>query len=552
MSQTDFNDLHVAEGLAVVRHQVTKAIESAKAKPAANDMPVYDEGGYGDYPEADGSEISSDSSSSVSTAQEFTIEQMMKRFAITVPNAQIWDAHTKQLFVSSKFKSIYGKKLVEEWLARTDKRKVDQDVVKAEVAAAQKEGRGGLSAALRRYVYLYPETSVWDRDKRQVIPTNGLKVAIADCYEDWIKHPNREEIDIERLVFDPTQSVDPATHINMFRGLAIEPADSAKGCRGIWELINFLCNDDKLVFDWMMKWLAFPLQNVGAKMGSAVMMHSVVQGSGKSLFFDGVMRKIYGEYSATLGQHQLESQYTDWRSQMLWAVFEEIFSRDQKYSHTGTIKQMTTGETMRIEKKFVSGWEEANHMNGVFLSNEIQPFPVEPHDRRMLVVWPDGKLSESLKDRVVTEINGNGVHAFYRYLLDIDLGDFTTHTEPPMTAAKERLIDFGRPGWDLFYREWQRGGITNIPYITCLLSDLYGVYKRWCGEDNEKVLTKNKLSSFMGSMQGVRVRKDTHYIIGGTKHKGTFIQTDKVPEETAQGEWLGKCAIEFRKSAEKV
>jgi hypothetical protein len=80
---------------------------------------------------------------------------------------------------------------------------------------------------------------------------------------------------------------------------------------------------------------------------------------------------------------------------------------------------------------------------------------------------------------------------------------------------------------------------------------LYIVYKKWCGEDNEKVMTKNKLSSFMGSMQGVRVRKDAHYKVGVNDKKGTFVQTDKVPDDSTQGEYFTKCSAAFKKELDK-
>src|SRR5690625_2799769 len=108
---------------------------------------------------------------------------------------------------------------------------------------------------------------------------------------------------------------------------------------------------------------------------------------------------------------------------------------------------MITGKTQRIEKKFISGWEESNHMNAVFLSNEVQPFPIEPSDRRMLVLWPRRKLPAELQHDVTTEINNGGIPAFYGWLLSIDLAGFDPHTKPPMTPEKERIIDFGRPGW---------------------------------------------------------------------------------------------------------
>ena len=64
---------------------------------------------------------------------------------------------------------------------------------------------------------------------------------------------------------------------------------------------------------------------MGTKLATAILFHGEVQGAGKSLFFSDIHRQVYGKYSATLGQHQLESQYSDWKSGNLYSVFEEIF-----------------------------------------------------------------------------------------------------------------------------------------------------------------------------------------------------------------------------------
>jgi putative DNA primase/helicase len=374
---------------------------------------------------------------------------------------------------------------------------------------------------------------------------SGLRYAIADCFDDWLKHPHRVEIDRNNLVFDPTQRCDQDTHINMFRGLPLVPVDDESQCTALIEVLLWLCNQDYEVASWLTKWLAYPLQYVGAKMATAVLMHSETQGSGKSLLFDGVIRKIYGEYGCTLGQHQLESQYTDWRSQKLYGLFEEIFSRDQKYSHTGTVKQMISGETQRVEKKFVSGWEEANHMNAVFLSNEIQPFPVEPSDRRMLVIWPEKALPIDLQRRAVAELEAGGATAFLGWLLAQDLTDFEPHTKPPMTEAKERLIDFGRPGWDTFYREWERGAL-DVPYCSCLVLDLYQEYCRWCRRWGEKPLSLTKLGGFIGTR--VRRRRDCHYDQGINRKKGTLFQVGREGDGQSQTQWLGLEVDKFQKA----
>ncbi|MFX9424418.1 hypothetical protein ABTO14_18780, partial [Acinetobacter baumannii] len=79
----------------------------------------------------------------------------------------------------------------------------------------------------------------------------------------------------------------------------------------------------------------------------------------------------------------------------------------------------------------MSGYEQSNHINCVFLSNDTQPLPLEEKDRRFLVVKPCGKLDDELKHEVLQCIDGTGVDAFYTFLLQLPLDGFTTHTEPP-------------------------------------------------------------------------------------------------------------------------
>lgn len=521
MSQrTDFNDLRAASSREVVRMQLVD-----KPDDAQPDSPA---------PSEEGRPL---------------IKAVLARYALAMPDAKVWDSLDKKLLKQSAARAALGKKLFDEWLNHEERRTVKQSDVAADQAAAQAEGRGRYADAIRRYVYLYPTDSAWDADLGQVVPLSGLRYALADSFEQWLKSGLRREINHDNLVFDPTQRVNTTNHINMFRGLLLIPDDNPDKCRAIRNLVWLLCNEDNESFEWLTRWLAFPLQNLGAKMATAVLMHSETQGSGKSLLFDEVIRRIYGEYGATLGQHQLESAYTDWRSKKLFCLFEEIFSRDQKYSHVGTLKHMVTGRTHRIEKKFVSGWEEANHLNAVFLSNEIQPFPVEPSDRRVMVIWPDRPLSQSIQDAVMAELGNGGVEAFYGWLLKLSLSGFHEHTKPPMTAAKERLIDFGRSGWDTFYREWERGSL-GVPYMSCLGGDLFLAYERWCQSRREHVLSYTKFAGFISTR--LRRRQDVHYDTGLGRKKGTFFVVGQCPGEGSQASWLGKCAAEFRAALDKT
>ena len=136
------------------------------------------------------------------------------------------------------------------------------------------------------------------------------------------------------LVFNPTMQIREG-QVNMFDGLPMGPmlndVDQLIGfkeahdmCKPFMELLMHLCGEREVVI-WILKWLAYPLQNQGAKMATSILVHGEVQGAGKSLFFGKVMREIYGKYCVTLGQNGLESIYTDWAEQKLYCLFEEIF-----------------------------------------------------------------------------------------------------------------------------------------------------------------------------------------------------------------------------------
>lgn len=521
---SDFNDLLIEKGEEEVRRQLLSAMNNE----AANDSGIPS----GEIPPAPSY-----------SGEALDLEVLLKRFSFLMPDGKVWDRSKRRVVKDAAFKKMVTEKVYQQWLNHEDRLTEEQEDIADLQAAAQKKGVRGLSVALDRYVYLYPTDSVWDRQRCDIVPMSALKYAIADCYSFWLAHPERMQIDKNNLVFDPGNFLDAETHINMFTGIKMQPRQDPVVASPVFKLVSHLCNGDQATYKFLLDWIAYPLQFPGSKMASAILMHSETHGSGKSLFFEEFVKAIYGEFGATLGQHQLESQYTDWRSRLLFALFEEIFSRDQKYSHTGTIKHMITGKTHRVEKKFVSGWEEANYMNGVFLSNEIQPFPLEPSDRRFLVIWPETKLPDDLKADVMFSLANGGVEAFYYELLNRDLSGMTTHTEPPITKAKESLIDFGRTIWDVFYRDWQSGALE-FPYTTCLLKDLYRAYTLYCKDGNESCMGKKKFSDFISSR--LRKRDGVHYIIGSIRSKGLIFEVGRQPEGLTQEEWYGRSIKDFK------
>lgn len=534
MSLSDFNDLHKASGLNSVRSQVMSAIEAGPANGDSHGDPSppapSETGGAG---EAD------------------PLKKALQRYALIHGETKVYDAHLQKVYKAAGMKATMGNELFNAWMKDPGRRTTTW----VEVNGAQdREGSNDpLFKMIERFVYIYPTKNAWDKQRQDVVPLEALKAFKPNDYTRWMEHPRRVVVDQDNIVFDPTQQADHETTINTFTGIPLVPDDMAKAeryakCKGIFDLLCHLCNGDQDTIDWVVRWLAYPLQNVGAKLDTALLFHSDVQGSGKSLFFGQVMTTIYGQYASVLGQHQLESQYTDWRSRLLYAVFEEVLSRSEKHNQMGTIKHMITGNTQRIERKFVSGWEEANHMNGIFLSNEIQPFPLEPSDRRFLVVWPKNTLPVDLQARVSYELDHGGPAAFYQLLLDYDLGDFSPHAKPLDTVARQRVIEFSLPGFEVFYRDWEAGDL-DVPFQSCTTRDLYLYYKRWCSDTGNRPMSETKLVTIFSSrLQKARER----YRFRGVEHQAMMFVIGDMPTDKPKINYLGGCVAEFREKAGNV
>lgn len=566
---TDFNDLHVNCGLEEVGRQITSAISSLVISPAppenaTNDFEGQNQGISENHvvePEK-GAGISSEN---VGLDEDEQMAKWLARFCLIESETNIWDEYGKKVWKKSAFQTMLGsKKIFDKWNGHSHRKTITRDDVDGR---QNDEGHKKAKEMTERFIMLEGKKACWDTFRRELIGTDVMKDNWSGAYDLWVKSTTKRMIWHEDLVFDPTMHIKEG-QINTYDGMIISPlldesnqmassGEAFEYCMPIINLLKFLCCKENEAYEWILKWLAYPLQHPGAKMNTSVLMCSVVQGSGKSLFFEKIMTRIYGEkYSVTLGQNGLESIYTDWAERKLYCLFEEIFNNKSKFGMMGLIKHMITGEKIRIEKKFMSGYSQNNHINCVFLSNEVQPLAIEERDRRFLVLEPNQKLSDELKKLIELSLepDSNAIKAFYTYLLSLDLTDFTPYTEPPMTKAKQKIIQFGLPGWKLFLDDW-RGGFIDFPFVCCLSDDLYTAYREWCHKNGEKIIASNKFLNLIASERIVakghgRIYEDVISGLGYQEKRKEvqrrMIFTSNPPKDIKQADWLSSQVKQFR------
>jgi len=405
----------------------------------------------------------------------------------------------------------------------------------------KKVDTGKLATLFRRWALQFASQIVWDTETRQPYALAGLRNQYGnDEVKMWITSDKRRDVRAEQVVFDPSGKCGPEC-INLFGGFEMVPI---KGhYEPIVDLLEHLCDGDIYIRDWILDWIAYPLQNPGAKMPTSVIMHGD-EGSGKNLFWE-IVQSFYGEYGSVVGQDQLESKFNDYLSKKLFIIGDEVLSRQEMRHLKGKLKAMISGKTLQIETKMMPVRPEANHVNLVFLSNELQPNALDASDRRHLVVWTPPKRERTYYQTVAACADNGGREAFYAWLLERDLSAFDPFAAPPVTAAKTALIDLGRPNPERFYLVWQAGDLP-VPYVSCSASQAYRAYKRWAQLQGEKFTS----AANYFSRQVLREAKDTisvrkaRYGLGTGQTVNLWCVTPP-PEGVNMGEFAAGCVDAF-------
>jgi putative DNA primase/helicase len=313
-------------------------------------------------------------------------------------------------------------------------------------------------------------------------------------------------------------------------------------------ILEYLCSNEQNhrdLYQWILKWMAYPLQHPGAKMKTALLVHGP-QRVGKNFFFETYMA-IFGQYGQVIDQDALEDKYNDCFSRKLFLVADEVVARQEMYHVKNKLKGMITGTRIRINPKNVKSYWETNHCNIIFLSNETMPLVLERDDGRFVVLWTPPKLSAEFYKDVEREVDAGGVAALYHYLLNLPLGDFGPHTPPPMTTAKRDLMDLSMDSTERFWIEWSGDQIHPVPCVPVKSTQLYAFYREWCGRCGYPRYAPEP--RFLAEITKRTPAKHLvgRYLNGSGARQARFIIPPKQeqPPDKNQAAWLGECIREF-------
>lgn len=408
-----------------------------------------------------------------------------------------------------------------------------------------------LEELLTRYSLVYGQNgTVFDHVEHCLLSVSDMRDACMNRYihRNWSEHPNRQIVRVRQVGFDPA-GTDPNIQCNLWAGWPTKP--KAGKCDKLLELLMHMCSADRnprRLYNWALRWLAYPLQHPGAKMKTTLVLHGP-QGTGKNMFFEAYM-DIYGQYGRVIDQGAIEDKFNDWASGKLFLIADEVVARSDLYHIKNKLKAFITGEWIRINPKNRGAYDEKNHVNVVFLSNEIMPVVLEEDDRRHVVIWTPDKLSAEFYSQVAAEIANGGSAAMFDYLLNLDLGDFTPSTAPPHTDAKDELVNLSLDSTTRFYYALMQEEIGQCRLTPALSADVFELYKLWCTRTGTRPANQPKLVHTLRRKHGLLQAKKRYntFATQSSPVSILYLGDHEPPAGQSEAAWLGDKIEQFREN----
>lgn len=252
----------------------------------------------------------------------------------------------------------------------------------------------------------------------------------------WLRWPLRRSV--AALTYAPGQpKFTEDRKFNQWPGWGVAPK---KGSVKPWlDLTKFIFADaEPGILEYFYDWCAYPIQNPGAKMFVAVVIHGLAQGTGKTLI-GYTLGRIYGDNFKEIADDDLEESY--WAENKQFILGDEITGKDNR-AYMNVLKRLITKSVVDINIKYIPQYSLPNAMNFLFTSQHGDSFFLEDKDRRFLVVEVTGDpLPESFYKEYDKWYKGDGASHLMDWLLRRKISeDFNPNAPAPRTLAKERMI----------------------------------------------------------------------------------------------------------------
>jgi hypothetical protein len=279
----------------------------------------------------------------------------------------------------------------------------------------------------------------------------------------WMMSDRRTQVD--RLAYSPGQPKLTPTVLNLWKGMGLDPQ---QGPVDTWLALLEHGVPALALRHWLIKWFAYPLQNLGSKLDTYVILYGT-QGVGKNALI-APFQPIYGKNATTVSTEHFDTNFNDTYTGRQFINIDELHGGGGKdgLKIANKLKMLTTSPTLWVNSKGKAEYEVDNHVNLVITSNDSSCVKLEDNDRRATVIRFGTR--EDIKpapywDTYFAWLANDGAAYLYDYLLRVDLTDFDPHGRAPYTEWKEEVTDATRKDHERFARDLWDDPYSTLPLL---------------------------------------------------------------------------------------
>jgi len=251
----------------------------------------------------------------------------------------------------------------------------------------------------------------------------------------------------ERIEFLPgetevTHDADGCRVLNLWRPPKWQINDDLPEPKLFLRHLAYLLNDNQGAIEHVLDFLAHLVQHPHERVSHALLITSEAKGIGKSTL-GIIVRKLVGEQNSRVAQAKdLKSSFDGWLMGKLVVQVDEVYEAGN-WDLANKLKPLITEPTVSANLKYGPQIEIENYARFLLFSNHTAPLSIEEGDRRYFVFNSKAQpRDDGYYEELHHYIESNaGMNAIYTFLQRRDISGFNPHKRPPMTDAKQAIIE---------------------------------------------------------------------------------------------------------------
>lgn len=225
------------------------------------------------------------------------------------------------------------------------------------------------------------------------------------------------------------------------------------------DFIFYLCGSNKKIYDYLLKLMAWKLQNPTKKVPTSLVIIST-PGVGKQVFKDNILTPIYGydNIKNPDGEQILEGWADSWVGCLFTVVDEIAFNSKRDYEN---FKGKVSNQYITGRRKHRDSEAMVSYSNVIIFTNRYNPIKIENPDRRFNVTEVREKRSESYIGELVDEKIPEELPDFVSYLKNMEV-DYQDISVAFSTEIKKDIQNIHRHPAEKFMSVIREEGLEEV------------------------------------------------------------------------------------------